>query len=135
MGFFDLLDRNAARHDARSRFSVRPTGQRSEFADFTLSDAVLPNGWYLIVANRWAERQGISMTAEVLMAFVEEHVMVSGAVKEEILEFPGSSQNKRRNRWRETSLNLAPFSGLSIFSVGNRQSQTCCEFPFAFFKE
>lgn len=70
--------------EARSHFSVRPTGQRSDFAEFTFSDAVLPNGWYLIVANRcdWAERQNLSRLSrggELVTAFVEEHVMVSGA--------------------------------------------------------
>ena len=71
-------------NEARSRFNVRPTGQRSEFAEFTLSDAVLPNGWYLIVANRcdWAAGQDLhqlSLGGELVTAFVEEHVMVSGA--------------------------------------------------------
>ncbi|WP_442511098.1 hypothetical protein SH528x_002763 [Novipirellula sp. SH528] len=49
-----------------------------------MSDAVLPNGWYLIVANRcdWAEGQDLhqlSLGGELVTAFVEEHVMVSGA--------------------------------------------------------
>ncbi|WP_372898865.1 hypothetical protein [Stieleria sp.] len=70
--------------EARSRFSVRPTGRRSEFAEFTLSDAVLPNGWYLIVANRcdWAALQDLhrlSTGGELVTAYVEEHVMVSGS--------------------------------------------------------
>lgn len=72
------------RDDARSHFGVRPTGQLSDFAESTLSDALLPNGWYLIVANRcdWAERQNLaqlSACGELVTAFVEEHVMVSGA--------------------------------------------------------
>ena len=72
------------RNDARSYFRVRPTGQRSDFAEFTLSDALLPNGWYLIVANRcdWAQQQDLvrlSTGGELVTAFVEEHVMVSGA--------------------------------------------------------
>ena len=71
-------------HEARLRFDVRPTGRRSDFAEFTMSDAVLPNGWYLIVANRcdWAARQNLhrlSLSGELVTAFVEEHVMVSGA--------------------------------------------------------
>lgn len=72
------------RDDARDHFQVRPTGQRSEFAEFTLSDALLPGGWYLIVANNcdWAEGQDlakISSHGELVTAYVEEHVMVSGA--------------------------------------------------------
>lgn len=70
--------------DARSHFRVRPTGRRSDFAEFTLSDALLPNGWYLIVANRcdWVAQQDLarlSANGELVTAFVEEHVMVSGA--------------------------------------------------------
>ncbi|MFO0943465.1 MAG: hypothetical protein U0930_22245 [Pirellulales bacterium] len=72
------------RTEARALFKVRPTGQRSEFAELTLSDAILPNGGYLIVANEcdWAERQNLqqlSREGELVAASVEEHVMVSWA--------------------------------------------------------
>lgn len=70
--------------EGRQHFGVRPTGQRSDFAEFTLSDAILPNGWYLIVANAcdWAERQELrqlSLRGQLVTAYAEEHVMVSGA--------------------------------------------------------
>lgn len=68
----------------RARFNLRATNEFCDFADFSLSDAILPNGWYLIVANRsdWIEQldmPALSAEDEVLVAHAEEHVMVSGA--------------------------------------------------------
>jgi hypothetical protein len=62
------------------------TGTREEIAESPLVGAALPDGWYLVVANRAGDAlmrepmlARLSRGAEVVTCDVEEHVMVSVA--------------------------------------------------------
>jgi hypothetical protein len=72
----------AVRDDLR----FRPTGEREEFPESDLSAVEMPNGWYLVVAQRSelvasdaAITRLSSLGGEVVTCFVEEHVMFSSA--------------------------------------------------------
>ena len=69
-----------------SVLSIRGTGGREEFAESDVTGAELPGGWYLVVSQRGeldlledAVLRQLSQIGEVVMCFVEEHVMASSA--------------------------------------------------------
>jgi hypothetical protein len=66
--------------------SLRSTGTREEIPESDITGAELPGGWYLVVSNRDGLRLTedialghLSRVGEVVMCFVEEHVMCSFA--------------------------------------------------------
>lgn len=72
-------------HDA---LSLRSTGAREEIPESDITGAELPFGWYLVTSNRDglqltadATLTRISRVGEVVMCFVEEHVMCSFAAR------------------------------------------------------
>ena len=70
----------------REELGFRASGEREEIPESPLSAAEMPNGWYLIVANRSDEfisdvamQRLSSGNCELVTCSVEEHVMVSSA--------------------------------------------------------
>lgn len=70
----------------RDELSFGTTGAREEIPESDLTAVEMPNGWFLIVANRTGQvasdaamRQLSSSGNELVTCFVEEHVMVSSA--------------------------------------------------------
>jgi len=68
-------------HDA---LALRGTGKHYEIPDSDITGVVLPGGWYLVVSNRDglhltsdAALKRLSGIGEVVICFVEEHVMSS----------------------------------------------------------
>ena len=78
--------RGATRDEILATMRLRGTDKREEFPESAITGASLPSGWYLVTAegefgtfgNRATLKQ-LSQTAEVVMFYVEEHVMCSGA--------------------------------------------------------
>lgn len=64
---------------------LRPTGQRSTVTESGVDGVKLPGGWYVVVTNRDFTLveddflKSLSALGEVVMCYVEEHVMASGA--------------------------------------------------------
>src|SRR5688572_23335796 len=65
---------------------LRGTGEREDFPEAGITGAELPGGWHLVVSNRDRLRfteaavlARLSSIGEVVMCFVEEHVMCSFA--------------------------------------------------------
>lgn len=64
---------------------LRPTGERSEVPESDVDGVKLPGGWYVVVTNRDFTfvkddlLESLSALGEVIMCYVEEHVMASGA--------------------------------------------------------
>jgi len=70
-------------HDA---LALHGTGTREEIPESNITGAELPDGWYMVVSNRDGLRltedaalERLSRVGEVVMCFVEEHVMCSFA--------------------------------------------------------
>ena len=70
-------------HDA---LALRGTGTREEIPESDTTGAELPGGWYMVASNRDGLRLSedavlgrLSRVGEVVMCFVEEHVMCSFA--------------------------------------------------------
>ena len=66
--------------------ALRGTGKREEIPESDITGAELPGGWYMVVSNRDELRltedaalERLSRVGEVVMCFVEEHVMSSFA--------------------------------------------------------
>ena len=66
--------------------ALRGTGTREEFPESAITGAELPGGWYMVTSNRDdlrlledATLGRLSRIGEVVMCFVEEHVMCSFA--------------------------------------------------------
>jgi hypothetical protein len=70
----------------RDALALRATGAREEVPESEVTGADLPEGWYMIVSNRDGLRltsdevlARLSAIGEVVVCFVEEHVMFSSA--------------------------------------------------------
>ena len=70
-------------HDA---LALRGTGTREEIPESDITGTALPGGWYMVASNRDGLRLTeeaalgrLSRVGEVVMCFVEEHVMCSFA--------------------------------------------------------
>jgi hypothetical protein len=70
-------------HDA---LALRGTGAREEIPESEITGAELPGGWYMVTSNRDGLRLTedaalgrLSRVGEVVMCFVEEHIMCSCA--------------------------------------------------------
>ena len=66
--------------------ALRGTGTREEIPESDITGAELPGGWYMVASNRDGLRltedaalERLSRVGEVIMCFVEEHVMCSFA--------------------------------------------------------
>jgi hypothetical protein len=69
-----------------SAIGLRSTGKREEFPESRYNCANLPNGWFLVIADRAgseiideAALRQLSVGCDVIACSVEEHVMVSEA--------------------------------------------------------
>jgi hypothetical protein len=67
-------------------FALRGTGAQEEIPESDITGAELPGGWYMLVSNRDglrltedAKLSRLSRVGEVIMCYVEEHVMCSFA--------------------------------------------------------
>lgn len=67
-------------------FKTNRTGETSEWPDFSLSLLEKKNGWRIVLADhddllngREPLKQKLSAKNDVIVVFVEEHVMYSGA--------------------------------------------------------
>jgi len=72
--------------NALSALDIARTGETVEYGDAPLMGYAMPNGWYLIVANKCDHRlldakllQRVSETYRVIACSIEEHVMFSSA--------------------------------------------------------
>jgi hypothetical protein len=81
-----LAVKGASPEAIREQLELRLTGEQEEFPESAVSAAEIPDGWYLIVADRVervaSDAQLKALTAagaEAVTCFVEEHVMVSQA--------------------------------------------------------
>lgn len=79
-----LAVRGKPREVILDALKLQPTGEREEVVESALVGAVLPGGWYAVIANRSGHeltREGVltrlSQGAELVRVDVEEHVMVS----------------------------------------------------------
>jgi hypothetical protein len=70
----------------QSALALRGTGSREEFPESDITGTMLPGGWYLVVSQRDGLRltedsalKRLSCLGEVVMCWVEEHVMCSFA--------------------------------------------------------
>jgi len=76
---------NANRDAVRKAINACGTGLKSEFPEWEFSDAVLPNGWIVVVADHQETVvdigviRGLSKNNRLISCFVEEHVMISEA--------------------------------------------------------
>lgn len=76
--------KGGTRESVLDALGLRGTGEREEIPEAELTGAALPAGWYLLVANHSRlplmdskVLAGVSVDAEVVSCFVEEHVMCS----------------------------------------------------------
>lgn len=72
--------------DVLNELGLRPTGERSDIAESAADGVSLSGGWYVVVSNHnevsLHERKKLkelSSIGEVVLCFVEEHVMFSSA--------------------------------------------------------
>jgi hypothetical protein len=78
--------RGSTPHAVHGALALRGTGKREEIPDSDITGAELPSGWYLVASNHDGLRltqdavlERLSRLGEVIVCFVEEHVMCSFA--------------------------------------------------------
>ncbi len=77
--------RGKPRETVLAELELHSTGAREEFPESPLVGAQLPDGWYVVLSNqdvRFSDEgilERLSSQSEVVVCFVEEHVMCSSA--------------------------------------------------------
>lgn len=85
--FTSVAVRGGTRDSVLATMGLRGTNAFEEIPESDITGALLPSGWYLVVANRGpfptfaedATLKRLSQMGEVVTCFVEEHVMCSAA--------------------------------------------------------
>lgn len=76
--------RNRSPEQAAKALGLSPTGETEEAAEGMFAGALLETGWYVVVINEYGHRlvekaRSLSLSGEVIVACIEEHVMASSA--------------------------------------------------------